>query len=756
MQSRVTTTINKYNHTTKNPFTKLQMANQLLESGKLDDAKSIYCKALKTAPNHPGLLHMIGLIENELGHYKSAEVCLCKAIKADPTNQDTYMNLGQFYNTRNRSDKALKSYQSALVLNPNCPEVFCLIGDVYKKDGLYDRAVGWYQKSIKLAPQLISAHNNLGNCYQALNQLDKALQCYQQVLSLDPNEGKAIHNLGNVYFKLHLLDEAIACYEKALAEAPACTEIYNCLGSAYLKKRDFENAANALQKALDIEPDNCMIIHNIGVCLQNQGKHAESMKWFNKAQKLNPDFQLALMHSTLSLPVIYHSQSEIEYYRTKYSIGLDVLWDDWEAKKKEDPKKHLAGLAGWINFYLPYQGKNDLNLQKKFGRYLTSVMETNCPKMSVPLPVPGLKKDGKIRVGYVSENMFSHTVGKLFVGWIENADPSKFEIYCYHTQKISDSLTARYQKASSKFRHNFRDREHIAKQIVADKIHILVFLDIGMNAPTQLLAALKLAPVQCVAWGHPITTGLPSMDYFLSSDFMEPVNGQEHYSETLVKLPNLSIFYQKPNLPQNPKIRKEFGLRDDDVVYLSTQSLFKYLPEDDFIFADIARLVPNSKFVFLQHESKNVTDIFGNRVGRAFKKHQLDAEEFFIFQPRLSHDDFLSLNMVSDVLLDPPAWSGGMTSLEGLSCGLPVVTFPGNFMRSRHTYAMLRLMNVNETIAEDRKDYVRLAARLGTDRNFHARCKEAVTENIHRLYEDRAAIEALETFYQSLLSFGLR
>jgi predicted O-linked N-acetylglucosamine transferase (SPINDLY family) len=412
---------------------------------------------------------------------------------------------------------------------------------------------------------------------------------------------------------------------------------------------------------------------------------------------------------------------------------------------------HLERVADWTNFYLPYQGRNDLALQKKFGQYLSSVMESNYPNLPVPNHMPVRADREKIRIGYVSEYLYAHTVGKLFVGWAENADPTEFEVYCYHCKNVTDSVTERFKKASFQFHHIFNDRDRIVEQIVADKIHILVYLDIGMNPATQLLAALRLAPVQCVAWGHPLTTGLPTIDYFLSSDLMEPVNGQDYYSETLVKLPDLSICYSKPELPENPKKRSEFGLKDDDFVYLSTQSLFKYLPEDDGIYPEIALLVPNSRFVFLQHESENVTSIFKRRLKRAFNKHQLDAEKFCVFQPRLSYSDFLSLNMVGDVLLDPPAWSGGMTSLEGISCGLPAVTLPGRYMRSRHTYAMLKLMGIMETVADDKQDYIRIAARLGTDRKFQTECRKSIKRNVDRLYEGRAAVRALEDFYKSLL-----
>jgi predicted O-linked N-acetylglucosamine transferase (SPINDLY family) len=381
-------------------------------------------------------------------------------------------------------------------------------------------------------------------------------------------------------------------------------------------------------------------------------------------------------------------------------------------------------------------------------------VQTNYPAWSSPKSETVLKNSEKLRVGYISAYLLSHTVGKLFIGWVENADPSDFEIYCYHTQTKTDSLTRRFRNASFQFRHMTGDIASIAEQIVFDKIQILVFLDIGMSATTQILAALRLAPVQCVAWGHPLTTGLPTVDYFLSSDLMEPDNGQDHYSETLVRIPNLSIFYSRPELPAAVPKRQEFGFKDDDFIFLSTQSLFKHLPADDFIYAHIATLVPNAKFVFIDHESEKVTAIFKQRLETIFCEHNLDAENFCIFQPRLSHTDFLGLNTVCDVLLDPPAWSGGMTSLEGLSCGIPVVTLAGKFMRSRHTYAMLKMMDLCETIAADKRDYIRIAARLGTDRKFYRHCAESIHNNRERLYEDRTVIEALEAFYKGLVNVG--
>ena len=95
-----------------------------------------------------------------------------------------------------------------------------------------------------------------------------------------------------------------------------------------------------------------------------------------------------------------------------------------------------------------------------------------------------------------------------------------------------------------------------------------MYPEIGMNAPTMQMAALRLAPVQCTAWGHPVTTGLPTIDYFLSSELMEAENAQDHYSEKLIRLPNIGVSYPKPYIPSLSKTRADYQLPEDAILYL--------------------------------------------------------------------------------------------------------------------------------------------------------------------------------------------
>jgi predicted O-linked N-acetylglucosamine transferase (SPINDLY family) len=112
--------------------------------------------------------------------------------------------------------------------------------------------------------------------------------------------------------------------------------------------------------------------------------------------------------------------------------------------------------------------------------------------------------------------------------------------------------------------------------------------------------------------------------------------------------------------------------------------------------------------------------------------------------------------LASDVLLDPLEWSGGKTSLEAVSCGLPAVTCPGRFMRGRHTYAILKMMGVLETIAEDKSDYIRIAVRLHHDPLLLRSIRQQVKDSCGRLFRDRVFMDALENFYTETAHQGER
>jgi predicted O-linked N-acetylglucosamine transferase (SPINDLY family) len=295
--------------------------------------------------------------------------------------------------------------------------------------------------------------------------------------------------------------------------------------------------------------------------------------------------------------------------------------------------------------------------------------------------------------------------------------------------------------------------ENMASQILGDNLDILIFPDIGLSPKVQVLSAMRLAPIQCSAWGHPITSGSPNIDYFLSSELMEPNNTDEHYTETLIKLPNLGFSVIEPAIPKLTKHRSDFQIPENSIIYLCCQSIFKYLPIFDDVFPKIVQRNPQAYFVLIDtHPTMGIIKYLKERLRIAFRRYELNYEEWFIFIPALSFEEYLMVLQLSDIFLDTFAWSGGISSIDAITCGLPIVTCSGEMMRSRQSYGMLNMIGVTETIAKNEANYIEIAVRLGQDSQWRQSVIDKMQANKYKLFNDKNCIVALEKFFEQAIA----
>jgi predicted O-linked N-acetylglucosamine transferase (SPINDLY family) len=369
-----------------------------------------------------------------------------------------------------------------------------------------------------------------------------------------------------------------------------------------------------------------------------------------------------------------------------------------------------------------------------------------------PAVLPSPPEPGeRIRVGVVSSFYYSHSNWKIPIkGWISQLDRKRFEVTGYHVGVIHDEQTDVAARMCDRFVHRIVDTERWRREILADKPHVLIYPGLLMDTSSLQLAAQRLAPVQCNSWGHPETSGLSTLDYFLSSDLMEPPEAQSYYTEKLVRLPNLSIFYEPVEGTPVVVTREELGLRPRSTVFWSAQSLYKYLPQYDDVFVRIARAVGDCQFVFLRHfGGAHITQTFVERLKRAFAAAGLRAEEYCVFLDRMSQSKFAAAAGLSDIFLDSIGWSGCNSALESLPHHLPIVTLSAPFMRGRHCAAILQMIGVTDTIAETVDDYVTIAARLAADPVERQALRERMRANAGKVYRDSACIVALEDFLEA-------
>ncbi|MBF0267183.1 MAG: tetratricopeptide repeat protein [Alphaproteobacteria bacterium] len=564
-------------------------------------------------------------------------------------------------------------------------------------------------------------------------------------------------------------------FKASLAANPQDASSLHGLGKMALSGQQFEIAASLLNRAYKIAPENERLAidfvqslagesvrhpqdaqaqFNLGLAFLGLGDIDSARDSLLTALLADPSHVGARWLVSRLLPRVYMSTAEIMLWRRRVFSGVSALEAVLHPQSPEEAAKHVAGILLRTNFELAYQGEDDRPLQELYGRLVHRVMSAWLPDLADPPKSRDRvsSDDKRIRVGFASSYFTSHTIALLFNGWIRHLDRSRFIIHGYLTNGVPDGSTRALAGLCDVFRDLKGPVEEAARQIRADGLDVLIYPDLGMDGRSFALAALKLAPTQAVSWGHPVTSGLPSMDYFLTSDLMEPDASDAHYCEKLIRLPNLSIAYRPPQLEQT-KTRADFGLPATGPIYLCCQALQKYLPQYDRLFTAIAKQAAGARFAFILHKTRHLDNRkFKARIEAAFKAEGLNPADHLVFLPWMAWTDYVQLNGACDVFLDSVGWSGGNTSLEALSRNLPIVTMPSHLMRGRHSCAMLKLLGLDECIASDLKAYVAIAVKLGTDAAWNAAVRERIKAGQGRLFDDQAPVKALESFIEQAVA----
>ncbi len=425
------------------------------------------------------------------------------------------------------------------------------------------------------------------------------------------------------------------------------------------------------------------------------------------------------------VPRVYDSEEEIAEWRAHYVCALRAF-----AEQDYEPGEAFNALSMHRTASLAYQGMDDREIMIENGKIMSAVTEKAFPEFVQP--IPKRKRNGKIRVGYLSANMHGSNGCRWSLGWLANHSP-EIETFALNVGTVQDKISRQFRAGADHYFHLIRSIPENARFIKALELDCLIFTDIGLHGFNTSYATMRLAPIQATAWGHPVTSGYPAIDFYLSSELMEPPNSQEHYSERLVRLPNTGLCY--PDLEDFPrKTRSEFALSETGPLIVNVQTKPKLLPQHDHLYREIGEKV-KPRIVFIEGVQPCDTIVTKRRMERAGVRS--------IWLPHLNRPDFLALLALADVSLDPPLWSGGNTTIEALALGTPVVTLPGPFMRGRHSLAFLKQANAEGLIAENEEDYVSLAADFERQRDA---MKNAEPE---ALFNDGAPVGFLDEFFRN-------
>ncbi len=607
----------------------------------------------------------------------------------------------------NRLMEAYAVFKAACEQGCNDAEVWYNLAVVSGRLGSLNGVEGYLRTALRLAPDFTDAWLRLAETLAYLGRSAESVAVYRQVLEKKPERDDIWMKLGNILEATGNHAEAIDCYQTITTLRPGYAQAHTAIGNA----RYFTGDVTAAEQA------------------------------YAQAYKLDPHNLKAVLGHYLALPLIYRDRDHMLAARARFCEGvakLRALRDELKGSRSL-----IEDLQWSYNFYLAYQGLDDKQIQREFGEFFTAMVGHAFPQFMQPL-APALVSARRIRVGYAAHFLHNHTVSFYFNNWIEHADQERFETFVYHINPINDATSQRLAGRCTHYRPIAGAIAGIAQCIRNDALDVLIYPEVGMFSKIQWLAAMRLAPIQCAGWGHPVTTGLANIDYALSATATEPAGAQAHYAEILVPLAGIGVAPVSGAHAADAS-REQFGLAADRHLYLCPQSLFKIHVDMDRLMVELAQADPKALILLFDDYKPLLSAPYKQRISSVFEQHGLSAERCLQFLPRLSHTDYLRLNRVADVMIDTPHWSGGRTSLDALSAGLPIVTLPGEYSRGRQTAGMLNVLDLPQLVASDCRDYVAKCVAIASDPAQRRRLSEDILQRMpEAIYRNDAPQRSLE------------
>lgn len=636
--------------------------------------------------------------------------------------------------------RAIACFRSAATLAPGDEAIQSDLASALFEARRYADAMAACGQALAQIPGSARLWFTLGAASVAAGRSDQGEAAYRRALELDPAQVDAAVNLAVLLQQRGRLPDALALYGRALERQPQHRiGLTNC-AAALIASRRFDAAVPLLRRVLADHPDDVFANANLGLGLTELPAFAEGVALLHRASHLSGNPVYALK-ADLAIPPLLASRDQILEFRVGLEQRIDRLLDS--RLTFDDP---LAAMAK-TGFYLAYQGLDDRVLQEKTARLYAQA----CPSLRFIAAhcVAAVPPTGRrIRIGFVSTFLREHTIGKLFRGLISELDRGDFECMVFAPRVPGDPVQESFVRQGIAVVPLPPTLDEARQRIAGARLDILFYPDIGMSPFTYCLAFARLAPVQFTSWGHPVTTGIATVDGFLSHADCELGDTRDQYTERLVCLPKGVSYtrYLRPEHRGGRKSRRDFGLPADRTLYLCPHSVFKLHPDFVAALQELLRADPNALLVLVGPVQGAWREVVLQRLGPVADERNVR------FTGAVTPEDFVELLAVGDVLLDSFHFGGGNTTAEALGTGIPIVTLPGSLLRGRFTYAWLAYAGIDAGIAVSASDYVERALRFGQDAALNQAIREATLAAAERLYDDTGCVREFEAVLRASLA----
>ncbi len=644
----------------------LDKARETFQSGDFARVEKICRKVLKRAPDDLDAKYLLTLSLFRRQKYKGAEKLLEEILRVDKGNVVAQNSLGLIYNETGRFRKASKVLEKAL----------------------------------EAAPGDVDVLSNLAAAYRGLKDYTLSTQYYEKAIALAPNRHELYQNYGSLLLECHEYKDAVVQYKKSLSISPGYLKAVTNLAIAQAQLKEFEEAAKQYRYALTLEQSQAPevrieIICGLADLFVSEGNHEEAQGCLNQASEIDPESPRLIT----AMANYYSSVNDKAKLAEVYETGIRLF---------DDPFIRSSRIM--LNMYeYPFPRERVATLTREFGK----VYEKDVKPKFIGKPEP-VTEARSLRVGFLSRDARSHSVGYFLSSLFTEIDRSAFDLFVYDDAPKNDFVSEQLKELCFKWTRikDVKD-EVVAQTIFEDELDVLI--DLGGHTVSHRLAVMMMKPCgRQISWlGYPCTTGLKTMDYILGDPITLPEAEEDFYTEQALRMPATNICYEPPEAALQIAVRSSPVKFNGHITFGCFNNLAKVNAAVIETWCELMGEVPGSRLILkdIRLNSRQVCD----DLLQQFERGGVSAERVE-FAGYLSHTEHFGLYHSVDIGLDPFPYNGTTTTCEALFMGVPTLTLKsGGSMTCKYGELINSLVGLDEFIADDRPDYIEKGRRLAGD-----------------------------------------
>lgn len=578
------------------------------------------------------------------------------------------------------------------------------------KENNFLEAKDYFLQAYKLIPDRISILYNLAFTYYHLNEHQNAKKILEKITLIDKNDFDTINLLIIILLDENSFDEVLRIIYTLDAEA---------------EKNNYKEILELFYKI----SSKLLVVGDIEI----------NKKFYERYLSLDEKNLEIYLESLFLLPSIYLDSLDLNVLRVNFQKNLEKIRN----LNLDKYNKKYDSLPRVMTFFLSYNNENNLPILKTFTENIVKVY----PELSLNLNLKYSVKSSKIRIGFVSEFLTDHTIGKLFSNLILDLDPNKFDVIVFHSLNTKEGFIKKIidlKIPTISLPLLLNDKIKILK---AEHLDIIFYPDIGMSGDLYYLTFYRLAKFQINSLGHPETSGNKNIDFFISNQMSELTEADDFYSEKLIKFNNFNIYC---NSLESTNKGFSFNFPENKNIYFCPQTIFKLVPEFDEIIKNITNLDKKSVICFIKDPFNHQYKIFLQRL----KNKGINLDQILIID-RLSEKEFINLSAQADILLDPLYFGAGNSFIETFLNPCPLITHPSKFLRSRIAIGLYKQLNIeNPPIYNSIDDYIFNAVEIVNDKKKNILIREQIFEKSKFFFRNKEVLIEYENFFLKIMNEG--